>query len=85
MPVPIRYRGRSSGNCGAVWPTTVIHDVDWLPDAEAADGVGLESDRDGRLHALGPQARMHAALDDAELRLSRVGHDDLGRRRRVVA
>ena len=49
----------------------VVHDVGRLPDAEPADGVGLEPDLDRRLHALGAEIGKRPALHDAELRLAR--------------
>ena len=55
----------------------VVHDVDRLADAEPANGVALEADRPRLLGALRPQIRVDAALDDPELRLTRVGRADL--------
>ena len=51
----------------------LVGDLRRLADAQAADGVGLESQRDRGLDALGSQSRVHAALDDAELHLPGIG------------
>ena len=46
--------------------------VDRFPDAQAADGVGLEADLDRPAGAFRPQRRIRTALHDAELHLPGV-------------
>src|SRR4029434_87169 len=55
----------------------LVHRVDRLPDAQAADRVALEPDRLRRVSALAPEIREHPALDDAELSLTGVADDDI--------
>ena len=51
----------------------LIHHLVRLADAQAADRVALEPDRDSQFRALGAQLRKRPALHDAELRLAGMG------------
>src|SRR5439155_15739913 len=52
-----------------------IHHVDGLANAEAANRIPLEVNRNGRVGTLVPQALENASLDDTELGLTAVGRD----------
>src|SRR5262245_47329036 len=54
----------------------VVHDVDRLADAQAADCIALKSDIHGVARALLPERWKDASLHDPELRLTSIGDDD---------
>src|SRR4029078_2186891 len=54
--------------------------INWFPGAEPANRMTLEANSHRGIGALLTQVREDTALDNAELRLARIGHRHLGRR-----
>src|SRR4029078_4869956 len=54
--------------------------INWFPGAEPANRMTLEANSHRGIGALLTQVREDTALDNAELRLARIGHRHVGRR-----
>jgi hypothetical protein len=63
----------------------VVHDVDWLADAQPTDGIRLEPNRCRPLNAFRAEAQVGSPLNDPELRLSSVRDRHFRRGLRVGA